>query len=61
MRMEFVDGKLPKITVGEVGFGITGANMVQMMFDGLTPRTFAMQLVESARRFEEMARSRNAT
>ena len=61
MRMELVDGKLPKITVGEVGFGITGANMVQMMFDGLTPRTFAMQLVESARRLEEMARSRNAT
>jgi hypothetical protein len=61
MRLETVDGRMPLITVGEVQSGITGANMVELMFDGLRPRSLAARMVESSQLLEEMARRRHVT
>jgi hypothetical protein len=56
MRLETVDGRMPLITVGDVQSGVTGANMVELMFDGLRPRALAARIVESSRLLEATAR-----
>lgn len=61
MRLETVDGRIPLMTVGEVQSGVTGANMVELMFDGLRPRSLAVRMVESSRLLEAMARRRHVT
>lgn len=61
MRPETVDGRLPLVTLGPVKTGVTGANMVELMFDGVRPRTLAARLVESVPILEEIARRSRAT
>jgi hypothetical protein len=61
MRLETVDGRMPVITAGEVQSGVTGANMVELMFDGLRPRSLAARMVESSRVLEAIARGRHVT
>jgi hypothetical protein len=61
MRQETVGGRMPLITVGAVKSGVTGANMVELMFDGLRPRCLAARLVESSQLLEDMARRRDVT
>jgi hypothetical protein len=38
-----------------------GANMAELMFDGLRPRSLAARMVESSQLLEEMARRRHVT
>jgi hypothetical protein len=55
LRPVTFSGKLPVIHVGECRTSITDPAMVQMLFDGVTPRTIARALVAHGKRMQARA------
>jgi hypothetical protein len=52
-RPPVVERRVPQVRVGAALASVTDPNLVEMFFDGVTPRTMANLIVESCRSLEE--------